>query len=108
MPRPTRSVPFRLTWALFAGIAIGYLLLTGAIWCAQTKILFHPSSSVDGTPGDLGLPFDNVTLPLKGDQLAGRWVPSVGPQARTLLFLHGNPLMWLPISITCCVFATSG
>jgi pimeloyl-ACP methyl ester carboxylesterase len=81
---------FRLVRALFAGIAICYFLLTGAIWYAQTKILYHPSSSVDATPGDSGEPFDNITLPLKGDQLAGWWVPSQAPQPRTLLYLHGN------------------
>jgi fermentation-respiration switch protein FrsA (DUF1100 family) len=45
---------------------------------------------VDRTPGDLGVTFDKVTLPLNGDQLAGWWVPSKDPQARTLLYLHGN------------------
>jgi len=66
------------------------LPLTGAIWYAQTKILYHPSSRVDATPGDSGEPFDNITLPLKGDQLAGWRVPSQAPQQRTLLYLHGN------------------
>jgi pimeloyl-ACP methyl ester carboxylesterase len=90
MPRPPRSLAFRLVRALFAGIAICYVLLSGVIWYAQTKILYHPSSSVDATPGDSGQPFDNVTLPLKGDQLTGWWVPSRTPQPRTLLYLHGN------------------
>ena len=90
MPRPPRSLALRLVRALFAGIATCYLLLTGAIWYAQTKILYHPSSTVNATPGDLGEPFDNITLPLNGDQLAGWWVPSRASQARTLLYLHGN------------------
>jgi pimeloyl-ACP methyl ester carboxylesterase len=81
---------FRLVRALLAGIAICYFLLTGAIWYAQTKILYHPSSSVDATPGDSGERFDNITLPLKGDQLAAWWVPFQSPQPRTLLYLHGN------------------
>ena len=90
MPRPPRSLALRLVRALFAGIAICYFLLTGAIWYAQTKILYHPSSTVNATPGDSGEPFDNITLPLNGDQLAGWWVPSRASQARTLLYLHGN------------------
>jgi len=64
--------------------------MVGAIWYAQAKIIFHPTRNVDVTPGDLGVQFDNVTLPLKGDQLAGWWVPSEDPQAKTLLYLHGN------------------
>ena len=90
MLRPKRSLAFRLVRGLFAGIAICYLLLTAAIWYAQTKILYHPSHSVDSTPRDAGVPFDDVKLPLKGDQLAGWWVPSDAPKARTLLYLHGN------------------
>ncbi len=34
--------------------------------------------------------FEKVILPLGGDQLAGWWVRSKDPQARTLLYLHGN------------------
>src|SRR5215204_5306206 len=90
MPRPPGSLPFRLVRGLLAGIAICYFVLTGAIWYMQTKILYHPSRSVDSTPGDLGEPFDNITLPLEGDRLAGWWVPCQAPQPRTLLYLHGN------------------
>src|SRR6266849_881421 len=88
--KQTRSLPFRLIRGLFAAIAGAYLLMVGAIWYAQARIIFHPSRIVDVTPGDLGVKFDKVTLPLKGDQLAGWWVPSEDPQARTLLYLHGN------------------
>jgi len=90
MPRPKRSFAFRLVRALFAGIAVCYLLLTGAIWYAQTKILYHPNSLVDATPADSGVKFAEVRLPLKGDNISGWWVPSEEPGARTLLYLHGN------------------
>jgi len=66
-----RSLAFRLARGLFVAMASVYLLVVGVSWYAQAKILFHPSRIVDVTPGDLGLKFNNVTLPLKGDQLAG-------------------------------------
>jgi hypothetical protein len=88
--KKTRSLAFRLVRGLFAAIAGVYLLIVGAVWYAQAKIIFHPSKIVDVTPGDLGVKFDNVTLPFKGDQLAGWWVPAEDPQAGTLLYLHGN------------------
>jgi len=88
--RKMRSLSFRVARVLFAAIAGVYLLAVGAIWYAQTKILFHPSRVVDVTPADLGVKFDKVTLPLKNDQLAGWWVPSQDPQGKTLLYLHGN------------------
>ena len=90
MPRPPRSLAFRLVRGLFAGIAIGYLLLTAVIWYAQTKILFHPDSLVDATPADSGVKLTEVMLPFKGDHLSGWWVPWEEPGARTLLYLHGN------------------
>src|SRR5689334_11796719 len=89
MPR-TRSLAFRLFRAIFAGIAFLSLLITGAVWYAQTKILFHPSRIVETTPADSGMKFAEVMLPLKGDSLSGWWIPSDEPGARTLLYLHGN------------------
>jgi fermentation-respiration switch protein FrsA (DUF1100 family) len=88
--RKTRSLAFRLVRGLLIAFAGLYLLVVGAIWYAQAKIMFHPSKVVDVTPGDLGAKFSNVALPLMGDQLAGWWVPSEDSQAGTLLYLHGN------------------
>ena len=88
--RKTRSLAFRLIRGLFAVLAAAYLVLAGALWYAQAQIIFRPGRVVDVTPGDLGVKFDKVTLPLNGDQLAGWWVPSEDPQAATLLYLHGN------------------
>jgi uncharacterized protein len=90
MALPTRSLLYRLIRGLLAAIAIGYCLLSVAVWYAQTKILYHPSSRVDATPGKSGQPFDDITLPLGGDRLTGWWVPSQAVQPRTLLYLHGN------------------
>ena len=53
MPPATKaqSPVFRLVRGLFAAIAIPYVLMVGALWYAQGKILFHPSRTVDATPG---------------------------------------------------------
>jgi fermentation-respiration switch protein FrsA (DUF1100 family) len=85
-----RSLSFRLVCGTLAAIAGAYLLIVGAIWYAQAKIMFHPGRIIHVTPADSGVKFDKVTLPLNGDQLAGWWVPSEEPQAKTLLYLHGN------------------
>jgi uncharacterized protein len=81
---------FRLARGFFFAIVGAYLLVVGAIWYVQAKVIFQPSRTVQRTPADLGVKFNDVTLPLHGDQLAGWWVPSDDPQARTLLYLHGN------------------
>jgi uncharacterized protein len=76
---------FRLARGFFFAIVGAYLLVVGAIWYVQAKVIFQPSRTVQRTPADLGVKFNDVTLPLHGDQLAGWWVPSDDPQAETLL-----------------------
>jgi fermentation-respiration switch protein FrsA (DUF1100 family) len=88
--KKTRSLAFRLVRGLVAAMAGAYLLMMGTLWYTQTKFIFHPGRVVDVTPGDFGVKFDKVTLPLKGDRLAGWWIPSEDPRAKTLLYLHGN------------------
>ena len=89
-PKKTRSLAFRLVRGLLVAIAGAYLLIVGAIWHWQAKAIFHPSRIVDTTPLNSGVKFDDVRLPLQGDQLAGWWVPSEDPHSGTLLYLHGN------------------
>jgi uncharacterized protein len=64
--------------------------LVTAIWYWQATFIFQPSPVVGVTPGDLGVPFAKVSLPIGGGQLAGWWVPSDDTRAATLLYLHGN------------------
>jgi len=80
----------RLSVKIFCAILVPYLFLLATVWYAQAKIIFHPSRDVDVTPKELGVRFDDVLLPLNGDQLAGWWVPAEAASARTLLYLHGN------------------
>src|SRR5688572_26422752 len=88
--RTTRSGASRLIRGLVAAIAGAYLLVVCVVWYTQANIIFQPSRVVDVTPGDSGVKYDKVSIPLNGDRLAGWWVPSEDPQARTLLYLHGN------------------
>ena len=85
-----RSLTFRLIRGLIAAIAAAYLLIVCALWYWQASFIFQPSPVVDTTPGDLGVKFETVALPIGGGQVAGWWVPSQEPQAATLLYSHGN------------------
>jgi uncharacterized protein len=85
-----RALAFRLVRGLFLAIATFYLLIVGAVWHAQTRIIYRPSTNVDTTPADLGAKFDDVTLSIGGGRVAGWWVPAEEPQAGTLLYFHGN------------------
>ena len=85
-----RSLTVRLIRGLIAAIAAAYLLIVGALWYWQASFIFQPSPVVDTTPGDLGVKFEKVALPIGGGQLSGWWVPSQDPHAATLLYSHGN------------------
>jgi fermentation-respiration switch protein FrsA (DUF1100 family) len=85
-----RSPTIRLIRGLLAAIAAAYLLIVSALWYWQASFIFQPSPIVDTTPGDLGVTFEKVALPIGGGQVAGWWVPSQDPQAATLLYSHGN------------------
>jgi len=87
---PRRSLWFRLAGGAISAIAATYLLTVGALWYWQATFIFRPSPIVDVTPGDSGVTFEKVSLPISGAQLAGWWVPAENPQTATLLYLHGN------------------
>jgi len=89
-PKETRTLTFRLVRGLLVAIAGAYLLIVGAIWYWQANFIFLPSRIVDTTPLNSGVKFDDVRLPLQGDQIAGWWVPSENPHSGTLLYFHGN------------------
>ena len=61
-------------------------------WQGGWQLLYHPTSTITRTPGNLGLPFDPVrSAPTDtgAPQLQGWWIPS--PTARYIvLFLHGQ------------------
>ena len=69
---------------------MAYALVVGALWYWQGSFIFLPSPVVDVTPGEFGVPFTKVTLPLGGAQVSGWWLPSDNPLAATMLYSHGN------------------
>src|SRR5436309_6903270 len=94
-PKSTRSLTFRLVRGLLVAIAGAYLLMVGAIWYWQARAIFHPSRIVNTTPLNSGVKFDDVRLPLQGDQLAGWWVPAEDPHSGTCSTCMATPPTWL-------------
>ena len=77
-------------WRWLAPLLLGALLLNGVMYLQQPRMIFFPWSTLDATPTDWGLAYDDVTLETKdGVALHGWYIPH--PEARrTVLFLHGN------------------
>jgi uncharacterized protein len=85
-----RLLAFRLVRGLLLAFAAIYLLIVGALWYWQAVFIFRPTPIVDATPGDSGVAFARIALPIGGGQLAGWWVPAENSHTATLLYLHGN------------------
>lgn len=69
------------------------ILFLSSVCCLSgclSSILYHPSHELRGTPADLGLPYESVSLETAdGRRLSAWWVPSESPRG-VLLFCHGN------------------
>jgi hypothetical protein len=75
--------------------AIAYLLFCIVLSLWQNRLIFFPSSVVKNSPGDLGLAYDEVWIPVlasqgKIERLHGWWIPAASPKSDVLLYLHGN------------------
>ncbi len=72
--------------AALASIGIIYGLYGAQVFVRQRNIVFHPARHFLGDPGDLGLVFEDVSLPLSGgNRIHGWWVPH--PESRKLVIL---------------------
>lgn len=76
---------------LWAAVLLGAygLLVLGLRAGLEGAFLYFPSSRLSMTPGDVGLPFEEVRLAAEdGVELHGWFVPGPGPA--TLIWFHGN------------------
>lgn len=86
------------------GMGIGgiYVLACGLLYTQQGRFIFAPTDIITETPADHGLAYQSVDLPLDStpqptqqpdrniDKINGWWIPAQQPQAKTILYLHGN------------------
>ncbi len=83
---------------LVNGVGVGvtaYLAACLALWIGQNRLIFQPSSTVETTPADLGLSYEEVWLSLttpqgKQHNIHGWWIDSQTYSDKVLLYLHGN------------------
>ena len=62
------------TVAVLVAIAVGVGLW---IWFFQERMVFFPSRTLEGAPGEMGMEFEEVRLPVaEGDVVHGWFVPS--------------------------------
>lgn len=79
-----------MPWELLLVACLLYVGLGGFLYAFQARLVYLPARTLMGTPKDLGLRYEEVTLGTEdGYQLHGWYVPTGEPHP-TLLFFHGN------------------
>ncbi|MCF2150514.1 lysophospholipase [Desmonostoc muscorum LEGE 12446] len=82
---------------LWAGIiaAFVYFAICLFLFISQTRFIFFPSVVIEKTPEFFNLPYEEVWLPVavktgKVEHIHGWWIKAKQPNAKVLLYLHGN------------------
>ncbi|OGT62817.1 MAG: hypothetical protein A2W69_01975 [Gammaproteobacteria bacterium RIFCSPLOWO2_02_47_7] len=85
-----KALLIRMTQSLIFILVSVWVLLSLLLYIFQPKFVYFPYSSLQATPGDAGLPYEDVYLTTSDNlKIHGWYVPHEKPRA-TLLFLHGN------------------
>lgn len=79
------------TFAKFLSVvAACYVMVAAWLYFNQKKMLYYPRADHVGTPGEIGLPHEDVTLINRlGTRLHAWWLPREDDRF-TVLFSHGN------------------
>jgi uncharacterized protein len=75
-----------------------YLLTCAVLYWQQARFIFMPTRTVEETPTDYQLAYENVELSIFATHLFGKrrekihgwWIPAQKSNAKTILYFHGN------------------
>jgi uncharacterized protein len=78
----------------FVSVSI-YALGCLSLWVGQNRFIFKPQREITSTPETYKLKYQDVYLPIttetgKVENMHGWWLPSDRPNAKVILYLHGN------------------
>lgn len=85
-----------LRWLLGFGVVVSILYAAACLYLfsQQSRFIFLPSSVIETTPKSFNLGYQEVWLPVKTnlgvERIHGWWIPASQPNAKVLLYLHGN------------------
>ena len=71
-------------------LLVGYLGACGYLWATQRQAIFEPAGEFQTTPARMGLPHEDVRIPVGQDEIGGWWIAAENVAAPTVLYLHGN------------------
>lgn len=75
--------------------ALGYCAICILLFFQQARLIFAPSAVLEKTPKFFNLGYEEVWLPVpvasgKVERIHGWWIKASQPNAKVLLYLHGN------------------
>lgn len=79
----------RLLWIIAATVALFYLVLLGALYVFQSRLIFYPVRQLRGNPSQNKLAFEDVTL-ISGKETLHGWFLEGVPGQPAVLYCHGN------------------
>ncbi|WP_445635261.1 Alpha/beta hydrolase [Nostoc sp. DSM 114161] len=90
-------IPVFIRLLLWAGIItiFTYLGICLFLFISQTRFIFFPTAVIEKTPEFFNLAYEEVWLPVavktgKVEHIYGWWIKTKQPNAKVLLYLHGN------------------
>ncbi|GAP98680.1 hydrolases of the alpha/beta superfamily [Leptolyngbya sp. NIES-2104] len=91
------SLAMKTKW-LWNGLTSGlkiYAIVCFVLFLIQSRFILFPNRTVYKTPLDLGLPAQEVWVPVKNwlgktERIHGWWLPGRDPKLGTVLYFHGN------------------
>lgn len=86
----TKRALARMIWFIFACIAVLYAIIVIIMYIMQPSMVYFPSRTLETTPRQIGLDFEEVSL-VTGDEVRihGWFIPADSARG-TILFCHGN------------------
>lgn len=81
-------------FVVFGLAAIAYVSVCLFLYVRQTRMIFLPTTTLETTPQDFGLTYEDIWLPIVSNNLKSRihgwWIPAEGQANGVILYLHGN------------------
>ena len=80
----------RMIYTIIIGLALGYLLLVGFVYIRQGSMVYYPTKDIEGTPANIGLKYEEITLKTKDSVNLSAWYVPARDERGVVLFCHGN------------------
>ena len=91
MPSLRRLIKIVLTTTI-SGLLALYVVISFLVGLQQDRLVFpSPSDYPKLTPASIGLPFEDMHIPVNGNEQIHAWyIPAANPSAKVIIYFHGN------------------